>query len=120
MALLQPISASGDPIEGSADSVDKGGHQRAAIYSREQLDEHVRCTLRFKEMQTKGKILDLERQHLELELYRANQEKIGASGGNSNRLDLFLRYLTTARREFYKALNSYFSVKASLPRLAAE
>ena len=76
----------------------------------------------FSQRQLKGKIMEVERQHLELDLQRARQEKVGGFGtnGNSSRLNLFLRYLTTARREFYKALNSYFAVKTTLSRSATQ
>jgi hypothetical protein len=89
-AAFKYNEASGDPIEGSTHSVEKESQQKAAIYTREQLDERVQDALRSRGMPIKGKILELERQHLELDLYRANQEKIGefASSGNSNRLDL--------------------------------
>lgn len=59
------------------------------------------------------KLLDLEKQHLQLALDRVlNTDDAGIFVKEGiHRLDLFLRYLTTAKREFYRALKEYREAK---------
>jgi hypothetical protein len=54
------------------------------------------------------KLLDVEKQHLFLALnYVAHTKGEESAVERTARLDLFVRYQTTARREFYRALNEY-------------
>ncbi len=55
------------------------------------------------------KLVDVEKQHLQLALRHVQQtEDAGAVlSDKADRLDLFIRYQTTARREFYRALKEY-------------
>lgn len=69
------------------------GYKAADSYSRHQM------TL---------KLIDLQAEHLRLELHRAEAASPdGFGAGTNGRLDLALRYLTTARRGFYRALHEY-------------
>jgi hypothetical protein len=56
-------------------------------------------------MQMILKLLDVKAQQLQLELHRLRDAQ--NSGARAERLDLFIRYHTTARREFYSALREY-------------
>jgi len=60
------------------------------------------------------KLVDVERQHLLLAIHYVGQTEDGQTvlKDRADRLDLFLRYQTTARREFYGALKEYQQLKA--------
>ena len=60
------------------------------------------------------KLMDLKKDELLLAIHRLGTTK---AGGRSileevDRLDLYLRYQTAARREFYRALHEYREAKA--------
>jgi hypothetical protein len=57
-------------------------------------------------MQMILKLLDVKAQELQLELYRLRDTE--NSGARADRLELCIRYHTTARREFYSTLREYY------------
>src|SRR5260370_33576189 len=62
-------------------------------------------------MQMISKLLDFEKRHLQLALdYVQMTDDAGIVAG-IHRLDLFVRYLTTAKRDFYRALKEYRQTK---------
>jgi hypothetical protein len=66
-------------------------------------------------MQMMTKLVELERQHL---LYATHHSQGGGLDDRAHRLDLFLRYQTKSRRDFYHALREYWSVKKAGQSLA--
>jgi hypothetical protein len=64
------------------------------------------------------KLLDLKRQHLLEALHFAEESRDGqaVTQGTAGPLDLYLRYRTQARRDFYRALKDYRELKADLMR----
>ena len=58
------------------------------------------------------KLIALEAQHLALGLRWAEFEEKYSSVQRTTRLDLFLRYQTSARRAFYQALAEYRKAEA--------
>ncbi len=102
----------------------RGVREREELYGMEPLgepltpEEKQEC-LRldtFARQQMMLKLLDLERRHLLLALHHVQRtaDSARASEERSGRLDLFLRYQTTARREFYRALKEYLQLKKDL------
>lgn len=59
-------------------------------------------------LQFARKLIDFQEQHLRLALHQLSKSgDRGAEYDNTGRLDLLLRYVTTARRDFYRALAEY-------------
>jgi hypothetical protein len=66
-------------------------------------------------MDMRGKLVDLEHRHLFLALHHVEQgQESMSAAANYSRLDRFLRYATTARRDFYKTLHHYFEIRGQL------
>ncbi|MGB2633334.1 MAG: hypothetical protein WAM58_05310, partial [Candidatus Acidiferrum sp.] len=70
-----------------------------------RLDLHARLEMRVK-------LIQLEKHNLQLALrYLEQTYDRGGMAASGDRLELFLRYATTARREFYRTLNSFIELK---------
>ena len=75
---------------------------------------------RFRQLDTEArvqmviKLMELKKDELLLALHRTGETKAGAPlpDATTDRLDLFMRYQTTARREFHRALHEYRETKA--------
>jgi hypothetical protein len=67
----------------------------------------------FWRIQMRSKLVEEEKRHLQFALRYLEQTEGGNLGtaASSDRLDLYLRYSSTARREFYRALNAYLAIK---------
>ena len=82
----------------------EGSNQPEAGRKHVKADEYAR-------MQMMTKIVELERQHI-LSVIQHFQNAIGgALDDRVQRLDLFLRYQTKSRRDFYHTLREYWSLK---------
>ena len=78
----------------------KEANEPEAARKHMKADENAR-------MQMMTKIVELERQHL---LYATHHSQGGGLDDRAHRLDLFLRYQTKSRRDFYHALREYRSL----------
>jgi hypothetical protein len=76
-------------------------------------EEEYRQAESFTRIQMRTKLVHLEKLHLQVAFRYLKQSEAGGVGTAtcSDRLDLFLRYASTARREFYRTLNSYLEIK---------
>jgi len=80
--------------------------------SDEQKRHYMECDTELR-LQMVLKLLDVKEQGLLFDLYRAKEAKAGGRLPEwMERLDLFVRYQTNARREFYRALGEYHAAKA--------
>jgi hypothetical protein len=61
--------------------------------------------------QYRRKLVAMERGHLMQALAYVQRASTGATGAGKDRLELFLRYQTSARRDFYRALREYRATK---------
>jgi hypothetical protein len=67
------------------------------------------------------KLMDMKKEELQLAIHRLGTTNVGGRSivEEADRLDLYLRYQTAARREFYRALHEYREAKAQSGQTAA-